>query len=631
MTDAATRTTAATPRAWWAAAAGLAVACLLPAVTAGTALGSVTYVVVALGCTTAFLVVVRRRGLQPLSAWSTLGGGLLLMAVGDAVYDLPSQPEIGRTGLIPADPVYVVASVVMLVGALRLKGAHAGERDREASIDAASIGLAAAILFWHPLVEPRFGVEGVPLLSRLVTASYPVLDVVVLAMVCWLALTSRRWTAATALLVLAAVTFLVADVAYSLRLDHGALQDPALGWLDSLWLVAFAGYLLAVLHPTASEIGRSAPVEGRSISRGRLLLSGAALLAPITAVALSDAALHHLLMAVVVEAVLVALVLVRLADLAAGERRARQALLDRERYFRSLVQNSSEAVVVLDVDGMVHDASPAVRTLLGVEPEALVGRRLSRSVAGLDPAAMDALLLAAATGPDEVVSGDLAIGAATGVRWLEMRTTDLLGEPAVSGLVVNLHDVTDRHQVQDELERRALTDGLTGLANRVLFLDRLAQAHRRRQPPELAVVYLDLDRFKEVNDRYGHADGDQLLQAVAARLSSAVRPEDTVARLGGDEFAVLVQGPAAGTVARGVARRIVEAMRTPVPLPGARIVAPVSAGVADTRQVGSGADALLRAADAAMYRAKRAGGDRVVVWALDGPAAPADAPLAGRR
>ena len=194
-----------------------------------------------------------------------------------------------------------------------------------------------------------------------------------------------------------------------MRIDQGTIDDPSLAWLDTLWLIAYGLYLLAAMHPSIRNLGRAETDDDPPISRGRLALSGLTLLAPIVALVIAGTELSHLLVAVGAEAVLVVLVLLRLSDLAAGERRARQAVLDRERYFRSLVQNSSEAMVVLDADGVVRDASPAVRTLLEVAPADLVGHRPGEAVPGIDRRAMESMLQAAVATPGEVITGEVLV------------------------------------------------------------------------------------------------------------------------------------------------------------------------------------------------------------------------------
>jgi diguanylate cyclase (GGDEF)-like protein len=141
---------------------------------------------------------------------------------------------------------------------------------------------------------------------------------------------------------------------------------------------------------------------------------------------------------------------------------------------------------------------------------------------------------------------------------------------AIGGMVGRLREQHERVQKQaDELEHQALHDPLTGLPNRLLFSDRLAQAlarARRRKEP-IAMLFMDLDNFKVVNDSLGHEVGDRLLKAVAGRLRDQLRPEDTIARLGGDEFAVLIEGFASVSDATAVAERIAQILRDPVPLP----------------------------------------------------------------
>jgi diguanylate cyclase (GGDEF)-like protein len=192
----------------------------------------------------------------------------------------------------------------------------------------------------------------------------------------------------------------------------------------------------------------------------------------------------------------------------------------------------------------------------------------------------------------------------------------MLDDPVVEGIVANVQDVTDRKRAEDELRHQAFHDGLTGLANRGLLVDRIEQAVRRagRRGVDPAVIYLDLDGFKGVNDRYGHDGGDQLLRAVGQRLTATVRSEDTVARLGGDEFAVLIdENHEEAAEATTTAERILQALTAPVEVAGHEVRISASLGVA-AGSVGCTADELLRNADLAMYQAKGAGKGRVVVY-----------------
>ncbi len=183
----------------------------------------------------------------------------------------------------------------------------------------------------------------------------------------------------------------------------------------------------------------------------------------------------------------------------------------------------------------------------------------------------------------------------------------------------SLTDITDRKRVEEELAHQAFYDGLTDLPNRALFLDRLNHAMkraRRKKDQEFAVLFLDVDRFKDVNDSLGHVVGDQLLVAVARRLEASVRPGDTVARLGGDEFAVLLDDLRRREDAVEVAARILKDLREPFPLGGHEVYATVSIGLAPGR-LEDGAEDLLRDADTAMYRAKDAGRNTTEIFDQD--------------
>ncbi len=177
--------------------------------------------------------------------------------------------------------------------------------------------------------------------------------------------------------------------------------------------------------------------------------------------------------------------------------------------------------------------------------------------------------------------------------------------------VLQVLDVSDRHRHAERLQWLALHDPLTGLANRALLLDRLrlAVAHHKRHPDKLAVIFFDLDRFKSVNDRYGHDAGDRVLVAVAERLRHAVRAEDTVGRLAGDEFVVVCPELQPDIDPQAVAARLQKRLVTPIDMEGRTVSVGASFGVAEAGPDDS-AEALLSRADQAMYAAKRRRGRR---------------------
>jgi diguanylate cyclase (GGDEF)-like protein/PAS domain S-box-containing protein len=177
------------------------------------------------------------------------------------------------------------------------------------------------------------------------------------------------------------------------------------------------------------------------------------------------------------------------------------------------------------------------------------------------------------------------------------------------GLANVLADAIRRRATEDDIRHQALHDPLTGLPNRVLFSDRLEHAlsSLRRRPMEVAVLFLDLDHFKLVNDSLGHQAGDELLRAVAPRLSAVIRPTDTVARFGGDEFGILLEDVSTEVQAAEVAERVAASFARPFVLAGAEHFVTASIGIAVTDEPGTSAGALIRDADAAMYRAKDRG------------------------
>ena len=198
---------------------------------------------------------------------------------------------------------------------------------------------------------------------------------------------------------------------------------------------------------------------------------------------------------------------------------------------------------------------------------------------------------------------------------LESVFNNLLDVANVGGVVVTARDVTERRALEDQLAYQAFHDSLTGLANRALFSERITHALERgiRRTNLIAVLFIDLDDFKTVNDSLGHAAGDELLVTVAERIRSSIRPEDTCARLGGDEFAVMIEGITHPDGAVTVARRIIGAMAEPLAIAGSDVAVQGSIGIALGRR-GQTASEIMRSADLAMYRAKGEGKGRYALY-----------------
>jgi diguanylate cyclase (GGDEF)-like protein/PAS domain S-box-containing protein len=278
----------------------------------------------------------------------------------------------------------------------------------------------------------------------------------------------------------------------------------------------------------------------------------------------------------------------------------------REKWFRTLVQNSSDLITVVDLRGVVRYVTPSVTRILGHDPTALVGNRITGLLRPADGRRLESALAAAARSPGHPVKLDLSVWSKDGT-WCDTETTitSLVHDPDIRGLVLNTRDVSEHRRLQAALNQHAFSDALTGLANRSMFRSRLEAALKASLGRgEVAVLVLDLDGFKAVNDAQGHHVGDELLGIVARRLTGSVRPGDLVARLGGDEFAILVTGDSAEKGATWVAHRVRRALSAPFVLDGRELSLNASTGIAVSDTGEETADQLLRNADLAMQRAK---------------------------
>jgi diguanylate cyclase (GGDEF)-like protein/PAS domain S-box-containing protein len=289
-----------------------------------------------------------------------------------------------------------------------------------------------------------------------------------------------------------------------------------------------------------------------------------------------------------------------------------------ERRFRAMVQYSSDLITLLGTDLRITYQSEAVMKILGRPPYEFVGKSLHEVVHPDDVPIAQAHL-------SKVLSGGLGSTSAFEFRmahldgqWriVNVVITNLLDEPDVCAIVLNSRDVTERHALEQELNHQAFHDTLTGLANRALFFDRLSHAMDRsaRESNSVAVLFLDLDDFKTVNDSFGHPAGDQLLVEVAKRIRSATRPGDTVARFGGDEFAVLVEAGFMPVAAQAVAERIIDALNPTFRVLTNDVSMRPSIGIAIANRPLETPDDLLRDADLAMYVAKRKGKGRFEMY-----------------
>jgi diguanylate cyclase (GGDEF)-like protein/PAS domain S-box-containing protein len=285
---------------------------------------------------------------------------------------------------------------------------------------------------------------------------------------------------------------------------------------------------------------------------------------------------------------------------------------------QSILQNSSDLVAILDADGRARTLTGRVEPIFGPGWEDAEPGTFLERVHLEDVAPLSAFLAAVASKPaGEQQEAEWRMRFADGsYRHLAGVATNLLEDERVGGLVLTARDVDDRKAFEEQLRHRAFHDALTGLANRALFYDRIEHALTRgaRGDGQVAVIFVDLDDFKPVNDRHGHASGDRLLEEVARRLSSCLRSADTAARFGGDEFGILLESVDGPDAVAQTASRVLEALSQPFDLDGEPVPLTASIGMAVSAMGDRGVEELLRKADLAMYEAKRHGKCRAELY-----------------
>ena len=305
-----------------------------------------------------------------------------------------------------------------------------------------------------------------------------------------------------------------------------------------------------------------------------------------------------------------------------GEEGVAQATARGEARFQALVHNSSDLITLIDADLAITYQTPSITRLLGYSEDELIGTQLADLTHPEDRLSLLAARAEATAGDHASATSHLRLRHRDGsYRHVQSIHTNLLGDPDVRAVVVTTRDVTAQKELEAQLQHNAFHDALTGLANRALFADRLDHALARtdRLAAPVAVLFVDLDDFKAVNDGSGHTAGDELLIGVAERLRRVLRPGDTIARLGGDEFAVLMEDAAESGRAQAAAERLLGALAEPFPSAdggsAAQVRITASIGIAMGAAGQHEAAELLRHADVAMYAAKQAGKGRSAVFA----------------
>jgi len=284
------------------------------------------------------------------------------------------------------------------------------------------------------------------------------------------------------------------------------------------------------------------------------------------------------------------------------------ALKESESHYRSMVETAAECITIHALDGRIVFANARMAAMLGTSVEELERGTIFDLIAESNRPVAATKLGLRTQGVSEQSELTLVKKDGTTCEVLVSASPMRDGKGTITGALSMMTDITDRKLAEVENARLALEDSLTGVASRALVVDRVSQlvAQQGRHPGIAAVLFIDLDSFKSVNDAHGHSVGDRVLREVADRVRQAVRPQDTVGRYGGDEFVVVLDRLDTVGDAVAVADRIIEALNEPITIGGSQVWARASLGISLTPV--DTADALMRDADLAMYRAKERGG-----------------------
>jgi diguanylate cyclase (GGDEF)-like protein/PAS domain S-box-containing protein len=488
------------------------------------------------------------------------------------------------------------------------------------SLDATIFVVGFGAFFWFLVIRPAALHVEVDFLKQALSLAYLGLDCVVLLILGVLVLTGAGnaggWRVSLLLLSGFAIMFL-GDILWSLAKVRGYYLPG--GFQDVLYLFCNVPVAAAARAQMRTIAAPARAMSSTSDALARSLPYAAMLAAFLVLVyfARGDIGGPSTVMTMIVFA-LTLLFMVRQGVMLRGDallRERRAARMVEERY-ASLIANASDVIMIVAPDGALRFVSPACERTLGLKPEEITGKSLPELWVGEDGERVRLFLAeVAATRSGTVGPVELRIERGARRCVLEGVGSNLTQDPAVQGLALNFRDISERKALEEQLRQLAFHDPLTLLANRNLFRDRVQHALTLAQfgQSSVAVMFLDLDNFKNINDSLGHDAGDCLLQAVAQRIVKTTRSSDTVARLGGDEFAVLLEGIASGTEVGHLADALIDTLALPFTLEGVEVRVTASIGVAFPTP-DADAETLLSNADIAMYHAKAAGKNRHVTF-----------------
>jgi diguanylate cyclase (GGDEF)-like protein/PAS domain S-box-containing protein len=547
-------------------------------------------------------------------------GGSAALAVGALPVDTPQIAALGD--------LLAVSALCAVILAEATDGTHERDRDRSARLDAAVLVLVAALACWPVLLAPLVDTTSVAAERRIPLGLVAALSFAAIATTLWLALSGALDTPRRRRTSSAGTTAALAGLLHVAGAVHG---DVPLG---AAVFAAVAAVAIALVDLRRRDVDRRpAPSPEWQEGRVRLLAVAAATFVPQVMLAIAfvdrpDTGPQTMRVAAGIALCSLALVTIRMWGMLDRVRRHERTRSTQR--FSAIVHHATDAILLADRHGTITYASPSVEPVLGVTTEQVVGGRLGDWL----PDVADAATGLVGRGPDHVAGTEPSNRVAgvfthpsAGRRHYEGLVRDLLDDPTVRAVVVSVRDVTARHELEHRLERRSLHDELTGLGNRSWFSSELATRvgeHRRDEPgvhvgaPHVAVLFVDLDEFEQINSALGHHAGDEMIRRIAERLDLCVGARDLVARVGGDEFAVLLDDVPSIAVARRTANRILEMLAMPIALVDGDGT-PVELGVQASIGLATGswntnADELLRNAQIALSSAKGRGGGATVVF-----------------
>jgi diguanylate cyclase (GGDEF)-like protein/PAS domain S-box-containing protein len=569
----------------------------------------------------AFLAARRASDPAARRTWKFLATSIAVYSVGNLlnsiywVFGVDPFPSVGDVFFLGFYPLlFAGVLTVIRAAAVRVQWGRL-------ALDATILMLGFGAFFWFFVIAPTAAADRDPdVIKYVLTQSYIALNCLMLLAFGVLLMHAGSGPISRRTLVLLAIGFsamFLADIVWAMSKVNGSYLPGGIS--DAIYLSCY-GWLVAAAREQIR--GGEAAVESPS-ALGTALLQGMPYVAMLVSflvlvyVESGNTASPATAMTVIIF-VLTLLVMLRQGVLSRDDAlvRERRAANIVEARYASLIKNASDVIMIADVDGRLRFASPAAERTFGLHPDDLVGRNLLEFWGDADRERLTTFLGdVTATRGRSIGPVEVSVGNGTRRTTLESVGSNLLDDPAIAGLALNFRDVSERKALEEQLRKLAFHDPLTLLANRSLFRNRVehALALTQRSGQRIAVMFLDLDNFKNVNDSLGHDAGDRLLQAVAQRLIKSTRPSDTVARLGGDEFAILLEGINEGVDVERIASTVTASFQEPFVLDGGNTHIAASLGIGYS-QPGDDTEQLLRNADIAMYSAKSAGKARFVVF-----------------